>query len=117
MTVTAIHNGIQYEIEAVKDGWLWSFQPPQGRRRSGKVVGEPAHVMAVVRRAIEVSIGETNGYQRPLGDGHRNGAVKKRSQLETKIEGENQWTKRDRETGQFMDNKEADKFKGVPREQ
>jgi hypothetical protein len=26
----------------------------------------------------------------PAGDGHRNGAVKKRSQLETKIEGENQ---------------------------
>jgi hypothetical protein len=39
-----------------------------------------------------------------------------RTQLETKIEGEKQWTKRDKETGQFMDNKEPDKFKGVRRE-
>jgi hypothetical protein len=53
----------------------------------------------------------------PAGDGHRNGAVKKRSQLETKIEGEDQWTKRDKETGEFMANKEGDKFKGVRKEQ
>jgi hypothetical protein len=52
----------------------------------------------------------------PAGDGHRNGAVKKRTQLETKIEGEKQWTKHDKETGQFMDNKEPDKFKGVRKE-
>jgi hypothetical protein len=52
----------------------------------------------------------------PAGDGHRNGAVKKRSQLETKIKGEKQWTKRDKETGQFMDNKEPEKFKGVRKE-
>lgn len=54
---------------------------------------------------------------KPAGDGHRNGAIRKRSQLETKIEGEDQWTKRDKETGQFMDNKEGDKFKGVRKEQ
>lgn len=53
----------------------------------------------------------------PAGDGHRQGAVKKRTQLETKIEGETQWTKRDKETGQFMDNKEPDKFRGVRKEQ
>ena len=53
----------------------------------------------------------------PVGDGHRNGMVRKRSQLKTKIEGETHWTKRSRETGQFMDQKKDDaKFKGVRRE-
>jgi hypothetical protein len=53
----------------------------------------------------------------PVGDGHRIGAVKKRSQLKTKIEGEEHWTKRDKETGQFMDQKADDqKFKGVREE-
>jgi len=32
----------------------------------------------------------------PGGDGHRIGAVKKRSQLKTKIDGEEHWTKRDK---------------------
>jgi hypothetical protein len=54
----------------------------------------------------------------PAGDGQRQGAVKKRAQLKTKIEGEEHWTKRDKETGQFMDQKKDDgKFKGVRREQ
>jgi len=53
----------------------------------------------------------------PTGDGHRQGAVKKRSQLKTKIEGEEHWTKRDKESGQFIDQKKDDeKFKGVRRE-
>jgi hypothetical protein len=58
----------------------------------------------------------------PPGDGHRQGAVKKRSQLETKIEGAEHWTKRDKASGQFMDQKKMDqkkddeKFKGVRRE-
>ena len=53
----------------------------------------------------------------PSGDGHRQGAVKKRSQLKTKIEGEGHWTKRDKATGQFKDQKKDDeKFKGVRRE-
>ena len=53
----------------------------------------------------------------PPGDGHRNGAVKKRSQLKTKIEGEEHYTKRDLTTGQFMDQKAYDqKFKGVRKE-
>ena len=50
----------------------------------------------------------------PVGDGHRIGAVKKRSQLKTKIQGEEHYTKRDKTTGQFMDQKADDaKFKGV----
>ena len=53
----------------------------------------------------------------PTGDGHRQGAVKKRSQLKTKIEGEEHWTKRDKESGQFIDQKKDDeKFKGGRRE-
>ncbi len=53
---------------------------------------------------------------KPVGDSARRGAVRKRSQLATKMEGQKQWTKRSRETGKFMDNKEGKKFKGVRRE-
>jgi len=56
---------------------------------------------------------------KPVGDDARKGAVRKRSQLKTKIEGEAHWTKRSRDTGQFMDQKKkttAKKFKGVRRE-
>lgn len=53
----------------------------------------------------------------PVGDGHRIGAVKKRSQLKTKIMGEEHYTKRSKTTGQFMDQKADDKkFKGVRKE-
>ena len=53
----------------------------------------------------------------PSGDGHRNGAVRKRSQLKTKVMGEDRFTKRDKSTGQFMDQKEdGRKFKGVRKE-
>ena len=54
---------------------------------------------------------------RPAGDGHRKGAVRKRSQLKTAIEGEEHFTKRDKSSGQFMaQRKDAAKFKGVRRE-
>ena len=40
----------------------------------------------------------------PFGDGHRNGAVRKRSQVyNPKTE---QWVKRDKDTGRFMDVKQ-----------
>ncbi len=49
------------------------------------------------------------------GDGHRNGAVKDRSQtFNPKTE---KWTKRNSDTGQFMDQKKDDKpFKGITKE-
>ena len=51
----------------------------------------------------------------PIGDGHRQGAVRKRSQVYNPKTG--RWEKRDAETGKFMDVK-ADKkpFKGVRKE-
>lgn len=51
----------------------------------------------------------------PAGDGHRNGAVRKRSQVQNpKTE---LWTKRNSETGKFMDTKSDGKpFKGVRKE-
>jgi hypothetical protein len=53
----------------------------------------------------------------PVGDGHRIGAVKKRSQLKTKIMGQEHYTKRSKDTGRFMDQKADDKkFKGVRKE-
>ena len=54
---------------------------------------------------------------KPAGDGHRNGAVRKRTQLKTKVEGEEHWTKRSKNSGQFMAQKKDDaKFKGVRKE-
>ena len=52
----------------------------------------------------------------PVGDNARKGAVRKRTQLQTKIMGEAHWTKRSKASGQFMDQKKAGKFKGVRRE-
>ena len=51
----------------------------------------------------------------PSGDGHRNGAVKGRSQtFNPKTE---QWVKRDSETGRFIDvKKDGTPFKGVRKE-
>ena len=50
----------------------------------------------------------------PAGDGHRNGAVRKRSQFK----GPNgKWIKRDTDTGRIMDRKADNKpFKGVRKE-
>lgn len=52
---------------------------------------------------------------KPTGDGHRNGAVRQRSQTQTPS---GNWVKRDTETGRFMDVKTSDKspFKGVTKE-
>lgn len=51
----------------------------------------------------------------PVGDGHRIGAVRGRSQTQTPS---GHYVKRDTETGRFMDVKTTDKtpFKGVRRE-
>lgn len=51
----------------------------------------------------------------PSGDGHRNGAVRNRSQTQTPS---GYWVKRDKDTGRFMDVKTTDKtpFKGVTKE-
>lgn len=52
---------------------------------------------------------------KPTGDGHRNGMVRKRSQTKDGLFGRQ--TKRDTITGQFIDQKkDGGKFKGVRRE-
>lgn len=54
----------------------------------------------------------TNG---KTGDGHRNGAVKGRTQVHNPKT--DQWVKRDPETGKFMDvKKDGTPFKGVTKE-
>lgn len=57
---------------------------------------------------------------KPVGDGARKGAVKRRSQVETKLGGATGWTKRSKASGEFMavkkpasKKKAAKKFKGV----
>jgi len=53
----------------------------------------------------------------PAGDGHRKGAVRKRTQLKAKTMGEEHFTKRSKKTGQFIaQKKDETKFKGVRRE-
>jgi hypothetical protein len=59
----------------------------------------------------------------PVGDNARKGAVRKRSQVKTKLGGVTAWTKRDKKGGKFMavkkpakKKKAAKKFKGVRRE-
>ena len=56
---------------------------------------------------------------KPTGDNARKGAVKRRTQLQTKAMGKKTWTKRDKTTGEFMDQKKApakNKYKGVRQE-
>ena len=56
---------------------------------------------------------------KPPGDNARKGAVRKRSQLTTKMMGKGHWTKRNKSSGQFMDQKKratSKPFKGVRRE-
>ena len=51
----------------------------------------------------------------PVGDGHRQGAVRDRSQ--THNPQNDRWTKRDTDTGRFMDQKiDGKPFKGIRRE-
>jgi len=51
----------------------------------------------------------------PAGDGHRNGAVRQRSQVQNPKTG--LWTKRDAGNGQFKDGKaDGAPFKGVRKE-
>lgn len=51
----------------------------------------------------------------PKGDGHRNGAVRERSQVQNPKTG--QWVKRDTDTGRFIDvNKNGQPHKGVRKE-
>jgi hypothetical protein len=59
---------------------------------------------------------------KPTGDNARRGAVKKRTQLKTRLGGVTAWTKRNKTSGEFMAVKNAKKksaakkFKGVRRE-
>ena len=51
----------------------------------------------------------------PKGDDHRNGAVRDRSQVYNPQN--DRWTKRDSDTGRFMDQKaDPDPFKGIRKE-
>jgi len=55
MTVHASYNGIQYRLEEVANGeWRWSFIPPTGAARTGRVRGEYQFGLIVVQRAIDV---------------------------------------------------------------
>lgn len=65
---------------------------------------------------MEPSSSAPNRVDKPVGDNACKGAVRKRAQLETKTIGEKHWTKRSKDSGQFMDQKKEGQFKGVRRE-
>jgi hypothetical protein len=55
MAVYASYQGISFELVETRRGeWNWSFAPPRGARRSGRVIGKERWAFAVVYRAIEV---------------------------------------------------------------
>lgn len=55
MSIHALHKGIQYTLEeSAPDEWQWSFAPPTGPARSGRVRGEYQFALTVVRRGINV---------------------------------------------------------------
>ena len=55
MAIYASYRGISFELVETRPGeWSWSFAPPAGARRAGRVVGEQRWAFAVVERAIEV---------------------------------------------------------------
>jgi hypothetical protein len=63
--------------------------------------------------------GTAMAVNKPVGDYARKGAVRKRSQLKTKIAGEAHWTKRSKSSGRYIDQKKsasATPFKGVRKE-
>ena len=80
---------------------------------------EPALAPAVGNQLLTLKTIPTMATNKPMGDDGRKSAVRKRGQLRSKVMGETTWTKRDRTTGKFMDQKKAPakkKFKGVRRE-
>ena len=51
----ARHRGIPYQITEIRPGeWRWSFTPPAGSARAGRVIGAFEWAATVVRRAIDV---------------------------------------------------------------
>jgi len=68
-------------------------------------------------RALLEKTEEFMAVNKPVGDNARKGAVKKRTQRNTKLMGKPSWTKRDKTSGEFMAvKKSAKKFKGVRKE-
>jgi hypothetical protein len=73
------------------------------------------YIFTTVNITINIPGGDKMATNPPAGDGHRNGAVRGRSQ--TYNPQNERWVKRDSETGRFMDQKADDKpFKGVRKE-
>jgi hypothetical protein len=55
VSIYASHEGISFELIETRPGeWSWTFLPPAGARRTGRVVGDQQWAFTVVRRAIEV---------------------------------------------------------------
>jgi hypothetical protein len=96
----------------------------EGRKFSGRrlvIVDELGQEIGSVD-AVDVEELSNMAVNKPVGDNARKGAVKKRSQVMTKLGGATAWTKRNKNNGEFMavkkparKTKAAKKFKGVRR--
>jgi hypothetical protein len=99
-------------------GWCREANRPRiltGLLRTLRAIRQPE--LFVLRRIFfSLSGRQIRAVNKPIGDNARKGAVPERSQLETKIMGEKHWTKRSKESGQFIDKKDKGKFKGVRQE-
>jgi hypothetical protein len=90
----------------IREGEFYSCGLP-----NGTLQGNPRWRF-ILRREQNMAV------NKPVGDSARKGAVRKRTQLKTKIEGKAHWTS-SRTSGQFLDQKKrptAKRFKGVRRE-
>ena len=69
----------------------------------------------ILQTKLTLKFNTTMATNPPKGDGRRQGAVRQRSQVLNPLT--DRWTKRDSETGRFMDQKADPKpFRGVRRE-
>jgi hypothetical protein len=96
-------------------GWCREANRPRiltGLLRTLSAIRQPE--LFVLRRLFfSLSGRQIRAVNKPIGDNARKGAVRERSQLETKIMSEKHWTKRSKESGQFIDQKYKGKFKSV----
>ena len=97
----------------VEEYWI-DIQPPVAALGTNLFQSRILGRSGLSRFSLQETSMATN---KPTGDNARIGAVRQRSQLETSIQGERAWTKRSKETGQFMDQKAGgENFKGVRKE-
>src|SRR6478672_3240724 len=104
---------------SVRRGFPMSMEPERARSRL-IIHMELQRSPGIVPGKSAFRTGGKMAVNKPTGDNARKGAVKKRSQTKTTLGGASAWTKRNKNSGEFMalkrpgkKKKAAKKFKGV----